>query len=226
MAAPYILCLDTAQDYCAVALCVDGLRIGNLQSGEPIDHSRSIAVLTKQLLINYNVHRSSLVGIAVHLGPGSYTSLRTGLSFALGLRTALNVSLIGFNTLDVLRQLFMIHHPPSSGHLWTAVALPDGAFYGGLLSVRAPSSGEYFSDEQQMRKLINTFAETPEAVKYLDKVVIKCEGKEKEYTINDYEAACWTWIHVQFTSGLSDTNTCQPLYIRPPYITQPKKVVI
>ena len=44
----------------------------------------------------------SLTGVAVALGPGSFTGLRVGMALAKGLVLARNIPLVGIPTLDVL----------------------------------------------------------------------------------------------------------------------------
>jgi len=55
-----------------------------------------------RMLERQKVLPSELRGVAVALGPGSFTGLRIGLSVAKGLALALDVPLVGIPTLDVL----------------------------------------------------------------------------------------------------------------------------
>ncbi len=62
------------------------------------------------------VRPRDLTHIGVTLGPGSFTGLRVGLSFAKGLATGLGLNLQGIGTLEALG-----HHPDLTGKSRTAV---------------------------------------------------------------------------------------------------------
>jgi len=64
--------------------------------------SSSIIPAIKSLLDKKGKALSKLDGFAIGLGPGSFTSLRVGLSTIKGLATALNKPVVGISSLDVL----------------------------------------------------------------------------------------------------------------------------
>ncbi len=65
-------------------------------------HTTVLASAVKELLEAIMVDKSRLTGIAVAIGPGSFTSLRVGISFAKGIALGLEVPVIGVPTLDIL----------------------------------------------------------------------------------------------------------------------------
>lgn len=65
-------------------------------------HSEKLLPAVKQLLSGANISGEELAGIAVSLGPGSYTGLRIGLASATGLSAGWEVPLKGVSTLRVL----------------------------------------------------------------------------------------------------------------------------
>lgn len=71
-----------------------GLEIGNL--------SERITVLIEEILEQTGKKVSDLHSVAVSLGPGSYTSLRIGLSIAKGICYGKQIPLIGIPTLEML----------------------------------------------------------------------------------------------------------------------------
>jgi tRNA threonylcarbamoyladenosine biosynthesis protein TsaB len=55
-----------------------------------------------ELLGRVGLDVQDLAGVAVAIGPGSYTGLRIGLAFAKGLTLATQIRLIGVPTLDIM----------------------------------------------------------------------------------------------------------------------------
>jgi tRNA threonylcarbamoyladenosine biosynthesis protein TsaB len=92
-----ILAFDTATDVATSALVSDGEVLGERTS-------RAVTVLedVDALLRQAGAHTRELEGIAVGIGPGSFTGVRIGLATARGLALALGVSVAGVSTLDAL----------------------------------------------------------------------------------------------------------------------------
>ena len=102
-----LLALETATMCGSVAITADNRCIGeiSLQTGET--HSRRLLAGIDRLLCETSVTWSDIDGIAVSLGPGSFTGLRIGLATAKGLAISAGTPLIGVGTLDGLAaQLF------------------------------------------------------------------------------------------------------------------------
>jgi tRNA threonylcarbamoyladenosine biosynthesis protein TsaB len=92
-----ILAFDTATDAATSAL-VDGEEV----LGERT--SRAVTVLEDldALLRQAGAHTRELDGLAVGIGPGSFTGVRIGLATARGLSLALGVPVAGVSTLEAL----------------------------------------------------------------------------------------------------------------------------
>jgi len=92
-----ILAFDTATDVATSALVSDGEVLGERTS-------RAVTVLedVDALLRQAGAHTRELDGIAVGIGPGSFTGVRIGLATARGLALALGVPVAGVSTLDAL----------------------------------------------------------------------------------------------------------------------------
>jgi tRNA threonylcarbamoyladenosine biosynthesis protein TsaB len=92
-----ILAFDTATDVATSALVSDGEVLGERTS-------RAVTVLEDidALLRQAGAHTRELGGIAVGIGPGSFTGVRIGLATARGLALALGVPVAGVSTLDAL----------------------------------------------------------------------------------------------------------------------------
>lgn len=97
-----LLALDTATDWAGVALySQQGLRAeANWQIGR--GHSAQILPMVHQLLANIGATAADLSGVAVALGPGSWSGLRVGISTAKGIAIASNLPILGVSSLDTL----------------------------------------------------------------------------------------------------------------------------
>ena len=100
-----ILSIETGTDICSVALANDGELMALRESDEGRDHAKKVALFVDELLRETGVQPADLDAIAVGKGPGSYTGLRIGVSFAKGMCYALNIPLIAVGSLDALSEV-------------------------------------------------------------------------------------------------------------------------
>ena len=97
-----ILAIETGTDICSVALVRDGELVALRESDEERNHAKKIAVFVDELLRECGVAADELDAVAVSKGPGSYTGLRIGVSFAKGLCYGQNIPLLAVGSLDSL----------------------------------------------------------------------------------------------------------------------------
>lgn len=96
-----ILAIDTSTARLGIAV-YNGMEIlGETCWTSPNRHTVSLAPAADELLTNLEVDKKKLKALAVALGPGSFTSLRVGLSFAKGISLGLGIPVIGIPTLDI-----------------------------------------------------------------------------------------------------------------------------
>jgi len=65
-------------------------------------HTQSLAPAAQEMLSQTGLRMDSVSVLAVAIGPGSFTSLRVGVSFVKGLALARKIPVVGINTLDIL----------------------------------------------------------------------------------------------------------------------------
>lgn len=87
---------------CSVALARDGKMFALRESGQGRDHARNVAVYVDELLKENGMAPGELDAVAVGQGPGSYTGLRIGVSFAKGMCYALGIPLIAVGSPESL----------------------------------------------------------------------------------------------------------------------------
>ncbi len=97
-----LLALETATDLCGVALIQEERLTVELTLFRPRAHAENLAVLIRDALRYGNIEARDLEGIAVSMGPGSYTGLRIGTSSAKGLAFAADAALVGVSSLEAL----------------------------------------------------------------------------------------------------------------------------
>jgi tRNA threonylcarbamoyladenosine biosynthesis protein TsaB len=115
-----LLAIDTATRQLSLALH-DGQRIVAEQSWRTAQHHTvELAPQIALMLRRAGLNPDALEGIAVALGPGSYTGLRIGLGLAKGLAFAHKLPLLGVPTFEIL-----MHAQPAGTERALAV-LPAG----------------------------------------------------------------------------------------------------
>jgi len=95
-----VLGIETSSTCGSVAVVEDRKVLGELFFNTGRKHSTKIVPSITNLLSTVGLDRADLEGIAVTSGPGSYTSLRIGISIAKGLAYSLDIPLIGISTLQ------------------------------------------------------------------------------------------------------------------------------
>ncbi len=97
-----ILAIDTATRYAGIAL-YDGQAVLCEETWRSNDsHTRELMPNVVRALAQQEITVQDLTGLAVALGPGSFTGLRIGLSVAKGIAFVTGKPLLGIPTLDIL----------------------------------------------------------------------------------------------------------------------------
>lgn len=100
-----ILCIETGTDVCSGGIARDGRLLSLRESDEGRDHARKVGVFVDELLRENRLSPDELDAVAVGKGPGSYTGLRIGVSFAKGLCYGIRKPLIAVGSLDALAEV-------------------------------------------------------------------------------------------------------------------------
>lgn len=105
-----ILCIDTGTDVCSVSLARGGEMIALYENSGGRDHARNVAVYADELMREHGIGPDELSAVAVARGPGSYTGLRIGVSFAKGMCYSLGIPLIAVDSLESLARVAAENH--------------------------------------------------------------------------------------------------------------------
>jgi tRNA threonylcarbamoyladenosine biosynthesis protein TsaB len=97
-----ILAVDTATKSCSVAIIEAGSVCAELTTLKEQTHSKHLMELIHNALGISGFGAADIDGLAVTIGPGSFTGLRIGVSTIKGLAHALDKPVAGISSLDVL----------------------------------------------------------------------------------------------------------------------------
>jgi tRNA threonylcarbamoyladenosine biosynthesis protein TsaB len=97
-----ILGIDTASAACSVAIANETTIVSEQSLLIPQIHSEKLVPLINDTLQTARLDFHELDGIAVSIGPGSFTGLRIGLSVAKGLAFSAGMPLVSVGTLEAI----------------------------------------------------------------------------------------------------------------------------
>lgn len=102
-----ILHIETATKNCSVALSKSGELLALKEHhSENFSHSEQLHDFIQEVMKQAHMEMSALDAVAVSKGPGSYTGLRIGVAAAKGICFALDLPLIGVNSLQILSEKY------------------------------------------------------------------------------------------------------------------------
>ncbi|MEJ0058292.1 MAG: tRNA (adenosine(37)-N6)-threonylcarbamoyltransferase complex dimerization subunit type 1 TsaB [Terricaulis sp.] len=97
-----VLAIDTALDACSVAVVREDETLAALSESMQRGQAERLAPMVRDAVQSAGIAFAQLNRIAITTGPGSFTGVRVGLSFARALALALNKPCIGVSTLETL----------------------------------------------------------------------------------------------------------------------------
>ncbi|MAT42025.1 MAG: tRNA (adenosine(37)-N6)-threonylcarbamoyltransferase complex dimerization subunit type 1 TsaB [Anaerolineaceae bacterium] len=100
-----LLAVDTSTQQVGLALYDGAQVIGEMNWRSKNHHTVEVAEAIDELFNRTGVKRDELTGLAVALGPGSFTSLRIGMALVKGLALSLHIPVVGIATHDILASI-------------------------------------------------------------------------------------------------------------------------
>jgi tRNA threonylcarbamoyladenosine biosynthesis protein TsaB len=103
---PFILAIDTSTPVASVAIThgtmVDGCVLASFSWRGAVSHSSRLLTVIETVMTEARMTFPQLAGLAVGLGPGSFTGLRIAMATVKGLAMATGLPLYGVSSLDCL----------------------------------------------------------------------------------------------------------------------------
>ena len=96
-----LLAIESSSKKLTIGLFVSG-KISKLSSTKINDTANALPLLVNQILKENSLIRTDVDAICISTGPGSFTSLRIGMSYTKGLAMSLDIPIIPISTFDSL----------------------------------------------------------------------------------------------------------------------------
>ncbi len=224
-----LIAIDTSTDFAGIALAREDTVFAEMNWRCGQNHTTQLLPALTFLLHQQALDVKTASGLIVARGPGSYNGLRVGLSTVKGLSFSLGVPVVGVGTMEVEAYAHAARRLPVcvvfnagrgeiaaacfqdvSGH-WTRVAAERVTTLEDLCAtVTGPTvfCGEYMPAlEPRMREVLGDKAIFVSPAAGLRRAAYLVELGAKRLKAKDYD----------------DPATLQPLYLRAPPITEPKR---
>ncbi len=124
------LAFDTATPWGRFALAEDGLLLQYRPLNVMGSYADALLKVVQEMLAENGRNQADLDGIAVTVGPGSFTGLRIGVATAKGLAYGLNCKLVSVGTLEAMAAALLQDHPDVEFAVPTLDARRGGVFSG------------------------------------------------------------------------------------------------
>ncbi|BAX79855.1 tRNA (adenosine(37)-N6)-threonylcarbamoyltransferase complex dimerization subunit type 1 TsaB [Labilibaculum antarcticum] len=126
-----LLHIETSTAVCSVALGKDGDLLALKETKEGMKHASHLTVFIGNILKENNFTPADLDGVAISMGPGSYTGLRIGVSTAKGICYGANLPLIAINTLQAMTKPLL-----DNTDVLAQINNPEKAYYCPMIDAR------------------------------------------------------------------------------------------
>ncbi|PKQ62474.1 tRNA (adenosine(37)-N6)-threonylcarbamoyltransferase complex dimerization subunit type 1 TsaB [Labilibaculum filiforme] len=126
-----LLHIETSTAVCSVALGKDGELLALKETKDGMKHATHLTVFIQDILKENNFTPNDLDGVAISMGPGSYTGLRIGVSTAKGICYGANLPLLAINTLQAMTQPLL-----GDKKILAQLSKPEEAYYCPMIDAR------------------------------------------------------------------------------------------
>jgi len=222
------LAIDTSSNIVSIALSHKGEILASLTWKTTRNHTIELLPNLVCLLQQAKVELGSIEAIIVARGPGSFNGLRVGISTAKGLTSALNIPLLGVNTLEAEAYPFAFTELPlrpvqKAGREEIATAL------------YRQKDNEWQCLEAENLTTVKTLCRRikqktlfcgeipPDIVREIQQNLGRRAIISRSNSLSRASSLAILGWRKLSRGEQDDLATLQPLYLRPPHITKPKE---
>jgi universal bacterial protein YeaZ len=137
-----VLGIETSTAVCSVGLTSESGLHAERSLVESHIHSEKLLTLIRGVCEDQKITLPQIDGVAVSIGPGSFTGLRIGLSTAKGLCYALGKPLIAVPAFESVAEAVFVSHP-QIGRVVVCVDAKQGDYYFGVYEKKNGTLGEF-----------------------------------------------------------------------------------
>ncbi len=225
-----ILAADTSTPYYSVAVVRGGEVLGEVAICGGRRHSERMLETTRWLLEEVRIQGPELDGLAVSVGPGSFTGLRVGVSAWKGLALGWGLPLFGVGTLDALA----LNAGAASGSICPALDAKMAEVFFGAYQIDGDA---LISVHEPMVASVQTMLErVPEdcvflgdgADRYRDEILAVRPAAELLGGLHSYPRAASVGIlgaRMAMSGDTGDAAAVEPVYLRGSQAEEMKKAV-
>jgi len=228
---PRILCIESATDVLSIAICDEHQNLSIQESKERYAHAARITQLIDSCTKEAGITIDTLDAIAVSIGPGSYTSLRVGLSTAKGLAYAVKKPLLAIDTLAITAAGALTQTDTADTLIFPMIDARRMEVYGAQYDM-------HLNQLQPPRAMIMDAHSLDDLLAQYKQVLLCGNGTPKLRELYQQQPKVHfgpDHNHAQYMRGLAvkawrgqhfaDVAYTEPFYLKAPNITTPKKVL-
>jgi tRNA threonylcarbamoyladenosine biosynthesis protein TsaB len=216
-----VLALEAATSHQSMAIFNDNELLGYLECNSSRSLTTQIIPTIHQLLGLASLNVAALEGLAVSIGPGTFTGLRVGLATMTAFRLALEIPLVGVSTLEGLAW----NLPSSELPILSTVAIREEMVYWGIF--RWQENQVVAMEGEQIGKLADVCASLSEPTIVLGDGWIRnqeCLMPHNDSVVEGPSDAMWPSAkgvgragRVLLEKGQFLPEGCTPRYVQPSY---------
>lgn len=151
--------IDTSGPILSVAISIDGENKVSKIANASNTHSTDLPKYVTEVLTKANMLLSELNAVSVSAGPGSYTGLRIGLSYAKGVTLGLGIPLIGLSTLRIIENAYREQTKDTINQVVAALDARRNEVYAAIFDEKGDyivKDAPFECNDQKLLTIINT----------------------------------------------------------------------
>jgi tRNA threonylcarbamoyladenosine biosynthesis protein TsaB len=206
-----VLGIETSGVLCSVAWMLQDRILLELNIEKPNIHATLLADLIAESFTKLKIERNDIGLVAVASGPGSFTGLRIGMSYAKGFCYGRNIPIIGVTNFEILAKQASLDI--TSVH--TLIYAKHGRYYLGIFEDGVNLSKTKIVTSEQLPSILNK-----KYVVFLDNFFEENHDKIEQSSANiikgKYSAAlvCQIGMNKFNNRGADNLTTLEPFYLQ------------